>query len=168
MISLPKKAAILLAIMAAIAGTAIADEQTTQQSPSPSTWGPRGMMGYMMGASGSTETMCSVMASHIEGRLAYIKAELQVTDSQEPLWNAYSAAAHDNAKAMIARCTTMMGKRDHQLSLPDRLDQNEQLMTAHLDAVRAMIKVLKPLYAELSDAQKKAADQLLWGPMGMM
>jgi len=62
----------------------------------------------------------------------------------------------------------MMGKRDSQVSLPDRLDQNEQLMAAQLDALRAMNKALKPLHATLSDDQKKAADQLFWGPMGMM
>lgn len=46
--------------------------------------------------------------------------------------------------------------------------QNEQLMAAQREAVRAMDKALKPLYAALSDAQKKTADQLFWGPMGMM
>jgi hypothetical protein len=101
-------------------------------------------------------------------RLAYIKAELKVTDAQDALWNAYAAAARDNAKTMIARCSTMMGKRDSQISLPDRLDQNEQLMAAQLDAMRAVDKALKPLYAALSDGQKKTADQLFWGPMGMM
>jgi hypothetical protein len=131
-----------------------------------------GMMGYgamgpgMMG--GSAEAMCSAMASHIEGRLGYVKAELKVTDAQEPLWNAYAAAARENANTMIARCTTMMGKRGSQVSLPDRLDQNEQLMAAHLGSVRAIDKALKPLYAALSDSQKKTADQLFWGPMGMM
>jgi len=53
-------------------------------------------------------------------------------------------------------------------NLLDRLDQHEQLMAAQLDAVRAMNKSLKPLYAALSDDQKKTADQLFWGPMGMM
>ena len=62
----------------------------------------------------------------------------------------------------------MMGKRDSQVRLPDRLDQNEQLMAAQHDALRAMNKALKPLYASLSDDQKKAANQLFWGPMGMM
>jgi len=27
---------------------------------------------------------------------------------------------------------------------------------------------LKPLYAALNDSQKQTADQLFWGPMGMM
>jgi len=173
-----KSAVVALAIAAAIVGTAVAQDQPAQPGTS-SGWSPRGMMGpgmmgyggmgpWMMAGGASTEAMCNAMASHIEGRLAYIKAELKVTDAQEPLWTAYAAAARDNAKTMIARCTTMMGKRDSQVSLPDRLDQNEQLMTAHLDAVRTMNKALKPLYAALSDSQKKTADQLFWGPMGMM
>jgi ATP-dependent Clp protease ATP-binding subunit ClpA len=41
-------------------------------------------------------------------------------------------------------------------------------LAAQLDAVRAMNKALKPLYAALNDSQKKTADQLFQGPMGMM
>src|SRR5512135_2547842 len=67
-----------------------------------------GMMGYdggpgMMrwGASGSAmesamgATMCGAMAGHIERRLAYVKAELKITDAQESLWNSYAVAARD-------------------------------------------------------------------------
>jgi hypothetical protein len=171
MSSLNKSVMVALAITAAIVGTAVAQEQSTQQGW---TWGPRGMTGYgtmgpgMMGPGMMGGAMCSAMASHIEGRLAYIKAELKVTEAQEPLWNAYAVAARDNANTVMGRCTTMMGNRNSQISLPDRLDQNEQLMAAQLDAVRSMNKALKPLYAALTDGQKKTADQLFWGPMGMM
>lgn len=41
-------------------------------------------------------------------------------------------------------------------------------MASHLDAVRVMDKAVKPLYSELSDGQKKTADQVFWGSMGMM
>jgi hypothetical protein len=138
-------------------------------------WGPRGMMGYggpgswMMGRGDFSQAMCNIMANHIEGRLAYIKAELKITETQESFWNAYAAAARDNANAMSAHCTVMMSRRgESAISLPDRLDQHEQLMAAQLDAVRAMDKVLKPLYAALNDGQRQTADQLFWGPMGMM
>jgi LTXXQ motif family protein len=182
---LKRSAVVALVFATAIVGVAVAQDQSTQQGTSPGwSWGPRGMMGYgfmgpgmmgygamgpwMMGGSGSADAMCSAMAGHIDGRLAYVKAELKVTDAQGSLWDAYAVAARDNAKTMIARCTAMMGKRDSQISLPDRLDQNEQLMAAQLDAMRAMDKALKPLYAALSDGQKKTADQLFWSPMGMM
>ena len=137
---------------------------------------PQGMMadgtmgpGWMMGWSDRRAAMCSAMGSHIDGRLAYLKAELKITDAQETLWKAYAGAARENAQSMSSHCTAMMAQgQSAALSLPDRLDQHEQFMAAHLDALRTMNKALKPLYAALSEIQKKAADQLFWGPMGMM
>jgi hypothetical protein len=138
-------------------------------------YGGPGMMGYygmgpaMMGWGGSGEAMCNAMAGHIEGRLAYLKAELKITETQEALWNAYAAAARDNMKSMLAHCTTMMSSRSASaLRLPERLDQHEQLMTAQLEALRAMNNALKPLYAAFSEDQKQAADRMFWGPMNMM
>ena len=137
--------------------------------------GADGMMGAgnmgpgMMGWSDRRAAMCSAMGSHIEGRLAYLKAELKITDSQETLWTAYAGALRENAQSMSSRCTAMMAQgQSAALSLPDRLDQHEQFMAARLDALRAMNEALKPLYAALSEVQKKAADQLFRGPMGMM
>jgi LTXXQ motif family protein len=131
--------------------------------------GMMGMMGPGMMAGASGPAMCIAMAGHIDGRLAYLKAELKITEAQEQVWNSYAAASRDNTNIMLARCTTMMNRHSGSTaSLPDRLDQNEQLMAAHLDAMRAMNKAIKPLYAALSDDQKKTADEILWGPMGMM
>ena len=177
-------AAALLAV-AGMSGLAHAQQSTAPQDQAdgwngaypmgPRMMGPDGMMGYrgmgpsMMGWRGQGAYMCAAMSGHIEGRLAYLKAELKIAEAQTTLWNAYAAAARENAKAMTAHCTTMMKPRGSTaLSLPDRLDQHEQFMAAQLDAMRAMNKALKPLYAALSDAQKKTADQLFWGPMGMM
>jgi hypothetical protein len=95
-------------------------------------WG-HGMMGYggpgswMMGRGDFNQAMCSVMPNHIEGRLAYIKAELKITEGQEPLWSAYAAAARDNANAMRAHCTIMSRRSGSAASLPDRLEQHERL-----------------------------------------
>jgi LTXXQ motif family protein len=128
-----------------------------------------GMGPGMMAQGGMGPAMCAAMASHVDGRLAYLKAELKITEAQEPLWKAYEAAARDNAKDMLARCTTKMNPKGAAgLSLPDRLDLREQFMAARLESLRAMDKALKPLYAALSEDQKKTADQMSWGPMGPM
>ena len=130
--------------------------------------GPRMMGAGMMGWNGQGAAMCAMMTGHIEGRLAYLKAELKVTDAQAALWDAYAGAARANAQAMTTHCTAMMAKGGTtELSLPDRLDQHEQFMAAQLEALRTMSKALKPLYAALSDTQKQTANQF-WGPMGMM
>jgi predicted lipid-binding transport protein (Tim44 family) len=157
------------ALVIATAMIATANSQSAAQQGAANPGGMMGMMGpgmmspgmmgmmgpgMMAGASGSA--MCIAMAGHIDGRLAYLKAELKITEAQEQLWNTYAAATRDNTNTMLARCTTMMSRHNGStVSLPDRLDQNEQLMAAHLDAMRAMNKAIKPLYAALSDDQRK-------------
>lgn len=49
-------------------------------------------------------------------------------------------------------------------TLPTRLDRQGTMLAAHLSAVQA----LEPLYASFSDEQKKIADGLMIGPMGLM
>jgi hypothetical protein len=131
--------------------------------------GGHGTMGGM-GVGGGSASMCGRMTSHIEGRLAFLKAELNITPEQEALWNTYASAVRDNAKAMGTRCTALMGDSGSasEKSLPDRLDAQEQFVAARLDALRATNKALKPLYQALSDAQKKLADQLIRSSTGMM
>jgi len=122
----------------------------------------------MMGWNGRGTSTCAAMGSHIDGRLAYLKAKLKITDAQEHLWTTYAGAMRDSAKSMVVHCTAMMGPRQAAaLSLADRLDQHQQFMAAQLDALGAMNEAPKPLYAVLSDTQKQAAEQLLWGLMGM-
>src|SRR3974390_206767 len=103
---LKKTGVVALAMATVVVGTAVAQnqDQLPQQSTSPGwSWGPHGMMGsgfmgpgvmgyggmgrWMMEGNESVEVMCSAMASHIDGRLGYVKAELKITDAQEPLWN---------------------------------------------------------------------------------
>ena len=94
--------AALMMVSVMIGGAAAQDEFSQGQSAGSmmGTWGPRGMMGFgsgmrgyggmepgMMGWGESGQAMCSAMASHIDGRLAYIKAELKITEAQEPFWN---------------------------------------------------------------------------------
>ena len=167
--------------LASAAMTGIGDAQQSGPQDQSDGWnggymmGPNTMMGHegmgswMMGGSGPSARMCGMMSAHIDGRLAYLKTELKITDPQTSVWNAYAEAARDNAQGMAARCTAMMTTTGAtSLSLPDRLDQHEQFMAAQLESIRTMNKALKPLLAALSDGQKQTANQFFGGPMGMM
>lgn len=44
-------------------------------------------MGMGMGGTRGHGSMCTAMTSHIEGRLAFLKAEIKITPEQESLWN---------------------------------------------------------------------------------
>ena len=175
---------IVAAAVAMLAITSFTGIAEAQQSASPQdqssgwnggSWMRRWMMGNrgvgpsMMGWNDHGSYLCTMMTGHIEGRLAYLKTELGINDAQASLWDAYASAARENAQTMVAHCNAMVGQAGAAGSnLPDRLDQHEQLMAAQLEALRTMDKALKPLYAAFSDTQKKTADQLFWGPMGMM
>ena len=124
-----------------------------------------GMMRMMMGRDGMS--MMGAMARHVEGRLAFLKTELQITDAQLPLWNALADAMRANAKSMGDMAGGMMGG-SQTAALPDKLAMREKMMTAHLETLRKFKAAVDPLYAALSDEQKKTADELLAGPMGMM
>jgi hypothetical protein len=122
-----------------------------------------GMMGGMMGGQAG-----SPMApfAHTEGRIAFLKAELAITDAQAPQWTAFADALRGASKSMLESMTSMM-----QAGMPsnaaDRTDAMVKMMAARLDSLKTIAAAEKALYAVLTDAQKKAADELLSGPMGM-
>src|SRR6516162_4960513 len=130
--------------------------------------GMMSMMRMMMGEDGmSGMPMMAAMAGHVEGRLAFLKTELKITDAQLPLWNALADAIRANAKGMGAMAEGMMGGTQGA-TLPDKLATREKMLTARLEALRKLKAAVDPLYASLSDEQKKTADELIMGPMGMM
>lgn len=104
---------------------------------------------------------------HIEGRLAYIKAELKISDAQTPQWNAFADATRANAKAMFEIRGTMMSRQSASVTLPDKLALEEKAVTAHLEALKKIEDAASKLYGMLTDEQKKLADSIIIGPMGM-
>jgi hypothetical protein len=128
------------------------------------------MMGRMqgMGRRGGALAMCGKMTAHVEGRLAFLKAELELTPEQESLWNAYATAVRDNAKSMTSRCAALMDQSKDKTGLLNRLNANTQFMQSRTDGLLKIVEALKPLYAALADAQKKTADQLIKSSTGFM
>jgi hypothetical protein len=122
-----------------------------------------GMMPMMMGEHGM-----AMMAGHVEGRLAFLKTELKITEAQLPLWNGVAEALRANAKNMSAMMSGGIMAGAQAATLPGKLALREKMMTAHLEALRRFKAAVDPLYAALGPDQKKTADQMLMGPMGMM
>jgi len=140
-------------------GTPSATTQATPMSGMP--------MGGMPGASEGMPMMgmMQMMAGHVEGRIAFLKTELKITDAQMPVWNAVADAIRAAPKDVSGMpCIPMMQSSG---TLPERLAAREKAMTAHLEALRKLRSAVEPLYVALSDDQKKTADQLMIGPMGM-
>jgi hypothetical protein len=104
---------------------------------------------------------------HVEGRIAFLEAELKITDTQKPYWNAFADTLRANSKAHQAM-HEQMTKSGMPSTWPERLAFQQKMLSTRLDSLKDMEAAIKPLYATLNDEQRKLADQLMSGPMGMM
>jgi hypothetical protein len=103
---------------------------------------------------------------HIEGRIAFLKAELAISDTQMPQWNAFADAVRAGAKGMGESMSKMM-QAGMPATAPARADAMLQMMTARLEAMKEIASAGKALYEVLTDSQKKVADELMPSRMGM-
>jgi hypothetical protein len=134
----------------------------------PGTQQPSAQQHGMMGQQGGMGMgMGGMPFEHVEGRIAFLKAELKITDAQAPQWNAFAETLRSNA--MSHRAAHQQMTADGATSTwPERLAFQQKMLSTHLDSLKDMETAVKPLYATLSDEQRKLADQLMSGPMGMM
>ncbi len=120
----------------------------------------RSMMTMMGAQSGMT-------ASNVEGRIAALKTELKITEAQTSAWNKFAEAMRATAGSMNGMYEQMT-QSGPAATLPARLERREALLSAHLNRVKSLREALEPLYASFSDEQKKTANGMMIGPMGMM
>ncbi|HYM29747.1 MAG TPA: Spy/CpxP family protein refolding chaperone [Candidatus Cybelea sp.] len=100
---------------------------------------------------------------HLEGRIAFLKAELKITDAQAPLFNAYADTLRADAPQFDQLRDQMRQSRDKPMNAVERMDFRQQVMQLQMTHLQKVSSALKPLYASLSDDQKKTADELLGG-----
>jgi predicted lipid-binding transport protein (Tim44 family) len=136
-----------------------------------------GMMGGGMMGGGDMGRMMAMMhggmmagmpLKHVEGRLAFLKTELKITPAQEPQWTKFADTVRSTAKNAQGAMPPMMQMGAQPPTAPELLGRYEKTLTLRLETIRALKGAFDPLYNSLSDEQKKAADELLTGPMGIM
>jgi hypothetical protein len=122
----------------------------------------RGMWGQ--GMMGNRQARMSAM---VDGRLAYLKGELSITDAQKEAWEGY-------AEAVKGRVETMQGLRKAMLETMqkggaiERMDARIAGMQAMVDAMSAVKPATEKLYGVLTAEQKKIADELIGLDCGAM
>lgn len=97
---------------------------------------------------------------HVEGRIAFLKAELAITDAQTPQWNTFADVLRAQAARMrqaAAPATPLAGT----VSAPEQLERRIAMLASGSEAMQAFLAGIKPLYAVLTDDQKKTADTLM-------
>jgi hypothetical protein len=131
-----------------------------------------GMMGGMEhgGMAGMMRHMLCGVTEHVEGRLAYLKAELKLTDAQQAAWNTFADAYRATTQKTAKVCAEMdAAGPDHSMhhGVVGQLTMMDHRMSAHLDSVRGLKAAIEPLFAVLTDEQKKTADHVMTHIMGV-
>ena len=121
----------------------------------------------MRGAPPPPMGMGMPMVDHIEGRIAFLKAEIKITDAQAGSWNRFADALRADAKMRGEMRQMMMKPNTTRATFADVLEMREHSLSARLDGARAIKTAYATLAPTLSDEQKKMADELMAAPMGM-
>ena len=95
----------------------------------------------------------------VEARIKELHTKLNITPAQEELWNKVAQAMRDNAKTMEALIKARSEKAGTMTAIDD-LKSYGEIADAHADGLKKFIPAFEPLYAGMSDAQKKSADTL--------
>ncbi len=101
----------------------------------------------------------------LEARIKDLHTQLQITPQQEPLWGKVADTMRSNADHMSALYQQRMSQTDTFTAVDD-LKSYGDLAQAHADSVKNLETAFEPLYAALSDTQKKAADAAFRGGAG--
>lgn len=127
----------------------------------------RAKMGGGMMAGGMMDMSAMHCMGLSEERLASAKAELNITNKQLPLWNAFVETVKANRQAMGPGMMRGPGAQPGSGmmmspgSLPERLERHEKMMSAHLEALRKTRVAASRLYGVLTPDQRSKADRLL-------
>src|SRR5690606_343049 len=123
-------------------------------------WGQDRGPGFGMRGQGPRGDRMPMMGALMEGRLAYLKAELGITEAQAEAWDAYE-------EALKARVESMQGMHESMLSTLqegtaiERLQARIGNMEAMLEVMKSLQEPTEALYEVLTDEQQPLADQLI-------
>src|SRR5512143_3984609 len=162
-----------------VVGSALAQQPPAEpQSPArgqpgtimgPGMMGP-GMMGHgdwapwMMGPGGHHGMMMApgMIQAFAEGKLAFLKSWLGITEAQSGPWNAFADVVRAEAKSLTeAQQKRMPTSGQPEWTLPQWIDRHLQTMDECLVAMKKVKPALDALYQALTPEQRQKADQLI-------
>jgi hypothetical protein len=176
-----RKFAIPLATASLIlAGSAFAQQPPAEQSATPRPGGPQGPMmgqgkmghgmmgpgmmghGIMGGHHGMMMMAPGMLQAFAEGKLAFLKSWLAITEAQTGPWNGFAEAVRTQVKNLAEQQQKWMPKPGQpEPTLPQSIDRHLQMMEDHLAAMKKVKPALDTLYQALTPEQRQKADQLL-------
>ena len=128
---------------------------------SNSVWAQTPASGAVGASSASAATAGHSAKRHafLERRLSELHAQLKITPAEAPLWDAFAQTMRDSSEATEQAYADRADKLP-TLNADDAMKSYADLAQLHADNTQKLAKAFSPLYAGLSDEQKKTADVL--------
>lgn len=144
-------------------------------------WGPQASMGQGMMGQGQGMMNRGMMPNRgmgygatmqpgqfVEGRLAFMKAELSITENQQKAWDEFAGFMRAQAKSMQADMTQHQAQWQQRMNTAGQTDQSplEHMKEgiAHMQersaSMQAGLDAIKKLYDTLTPAQQAKANNL--------
>jgi hypothetical protein len=96
--------------------------------------------------------------------LGFLRNTLRITPAQQPLWQRFEGTVRQNTDNRAAQRPAPRDPRAGPMPLPDRLAQRRMRLDAERARLDALDAALRPLYASLTEEQRRIADVELLGP----
>ena len=96
----------------------------------------------------------------VDGRIAFMKAELKITPAQEGPWEQMATAMRQNASALDQAITNARQHRG-KMDAVERIETRGELAKLRADNDARLLAAFKPLYASLTPEQQQMANQLV-------
>ena len=177
-----KKTLILTALISSLALPALAQSHHPENAEGQAMQGGamqgQGMMDGMMGGRGmmmgqgmmSCPMMGMMGQGHprTEGRIAFLKAELKITDKQNSAWKTYADTLRQAMEHKAGKMGDgMMMQGGERKPAPEALQARITMLEGMISKLKTMQTATATLYSALDDAQKATADELLGMSCGM-
>lgn len=101
-------------------------------------------------------------ATFSKGRIAFLEAELEITESQKKQFEEYATSVRENLAHMQNMRENMHNMMQSDTPV-ERLDMHITMMEDRLETLKEIQEPLEALFETLTDAQKEKASQLMLG-----
>lgn len=98
-------------------------------------------------------------ADRTEAHIKRLRAELNITPSQEDLWKSLAQVIRDNEKTMD-ELHRVRAEHVASMTAVDDIKSYAAIADAHADGLKKFIPVFEALYGSMSGEQKKNADKI--------
>jgi hypothetical protein len=119
------------------------------------------MMSTMMAQMAKMQAPSALPLDRVEGRIAFLRAELGITAEQSQGWDRFAQALRSAQKHLGEASAALNVSSGSGSSVPDRLQAYEHHLTGRLESLKEARVSFDGLYETLTVAQRKTADELV-------